>query len=452
MRLPLTRLQRQAISELFPTTNKTVAEVVIYILQEFVRGQDLEIQLTNYQLSLAEGKESAYNNRNYYKPDQLIEATKKVLPFIVKPLIPGEPRHIKLSLSDTQAKRVIEIFSLVEKSKNYVLPNGKVANEKNLRLEEKNAQKIRTNSVTEDVEQIRLIADYHNNLDKKIFTSRIDKNLSCAVELTKNENQAKQASLNEYLRGLRTYPKTYLKPSNLSARLAPIGQVSWTNCPKELRRALLPEAIELDLANCHLAVASKLWGCTSLTDLLQQGSIWDYAFDTLDIPRCYKPALKKYTYSLAYGSPKPTKHFVSEVQRLNLPTDNLEAILGRLEGSTIFSDLLSSRDAYLDTLRGKQNLETVLGYSIPVGKNLDGLRSTLSLEIQAYETLFVSEIYRLSRDETRFTVLVYSYDGVSLEVDSAYRYQTDSITKDLQSAVQSLATKHGIPTRLTVDS
>lgn len=453
MRHVIPKIALESIKEAFSRTDpagrqippsKPVLDVIAYLVGGWLQAEDDGITLTNYRLALAEGKLAQDKNRNY-EPEQFLAELTEFVRFNELPRRLGEPRKVRLKLSAEQQEAVTRLFQNPTPDK-LVLTNGKTATSKNLKAEVKTALNHARDYDTGKVQELRRIVEYHNHLHPQVFTRRIQKNLRRVQDwINELDDPHQRARLNVYITNLRAYPKTYLRPSERSARLAPVGPVTWTSLPSNLRRLLLPNALELDLSNCHLAVAARLWDCPKLYNVLSNGKIWDYCHAELGIPRDYKPAVKKFTYSLAYGSKNPVRHFNAEAKRLGLePKGHAE----RLANSDIFMELANRRDARLEALKQKTSLETVLGYSIPLDRTKSGLRSALSLEIQAYEALLISEIYRHAKNDKRYTILVYSFDGVTLEVMKPHR--PEPVIEELQEAIKALANRLQIPTGLEV--
>src|SRR5690606_11642364 len=90
--------------------------------------------------------------------------------------------------------------------------------------------------------------------------------------------------------------------SPYSARLFP-SNAGVASIASPVRRALLPDCVEYDLASCHLAIAAREWGCLMLYDYLARGeSFWPLILAHMGLPysEATKAAVKRGSYGLVY--------------------------------------------------------------------------------------------------------------------------------------------------------
>src|SRR5690606_26230839 len=97
-------------------------------------------------------------------------------------------------------------------------------------------------------------------------------------------------------------PKPYTKPVKGSTRLYQTTQNLMT-VQKEIRQAMTPTWVELDLKNCQLAIASKIWDLPELREYLESGqSFWNRILNLLEWEVDRKKPVKTALYSMLYGA------------------------------------------------------------------------------------------------------------------------------------------------------
>jgi hypothetical protein len=260
-------------------------------------------------------------------------------------------------------------------------------------------------------EEARHIQNYHNSKTKHKFSSKVRENYAEALRLieTYKANQDLYIVQKEVLRDILEYPKPLLRPTYKADRLFSYGS-SLLTIKSEVRNVLTKDWTEIDLKNAQLAIIAKLWDIPTLQDYLATGqSIWQYFYSALEIDKSYKPALKTFVYSIAYGASRNRlkKDFEESCRNEGLPLDN--GFIKKLFSLPLISDILDVQEKRLEAVKGEY-IQTPLGRirsKKPTAK--------LALEAQAYEMLLIYEIYKLAEATDKFEIMLYQFDGVSID-------------------------------------
>ena len=299
-------------------------------------------------------------------------------------------------------------------------------------------------------EEAKHVLDYHNSKSRNKFKLKVNQNYEDAltlVESYKADSEAIYVMQRESLIDLRFFPMPLLKPTYKADRLFSYG-ASLTTIKSEVRKVLTRGWTEADLKNAQLAIIAKLWDIPSLQDYLATGeSIWTYFYDSLEIDKSYKPALKVFVYSIAYGAGQDTLRtdFVDNCASAGIRVEDV--FVKALFELPLVKDILTARKVRLNEVKGK-TLFTPLG-KIRSRKPT----SKLALEAQAYEMLLIHEIYKLAdqainpkTNKAQFEIMLYQFDGVTIDFRDkrSKDYWKSCITK----AVEAKAYEYGFKTTL----
>jgi hypothetical protein len=262
-------------------------------------------------------------------------------------------------------------------------------------------------------EEARYIENYHNSKTTHKFSSKVRANYNEASRLIETYRVTNEEDLyivqKEVLRDIVNYPMPLLRPTYKADRLFSYGS-SLTTIKSEVRKVLTKGWTEIDLKNAQLSIIAKLWDIPSLQDYLATGqSIWQYFYSALEIDKNYKPALKTFVYSIAYGAGEDTlkKDFEQSCRNEGLALDN--GLVKKLFSLPLITNILQAQKKRLEAVKGK-DIYTPLGKirsKKPTAK--------LALEAQAYEMLLIYEIYKLAETTDKFEIMLYQFDGVSID-------------------------------------
>ncbi len=234
-----------------------------------------------------------------------------------------------------------------------------------------------------------------------------------------------------------------------------------------VRRALLPDCYEVDLAGSQLAVAAVELGCPTLYDFLDAGkSFWAEIVEHIGVPfdAASKAAVKRGTYGLVYGA--GDARIVSDVR------DEYAALTGaqmdagqaaRFLTHPLVREVLEVRDAELERIRERGYVVDVFGRRLVQGQmeygdgikrtvsGADAARSLLAQKAQARELWLLEPLIELAEREAERTrpkwrVLCWQHDGCSIRFDGRAELHLGR----LEEAVAERAERYGYPTRLEV--
>lgn len=273
------------------------------------------------------------------------------------------------------------------------------------------------------------------------------------------------------LRAIADDPTPRYRFSAYSVRLAPVG-AGFGTVATPVRRALLSDCYEVDLASSQLAIAARDWGCPELYATLDTGeSFWTPLLDFMRLGPEAKAAVKRGTYGLVYGAGK--ERIVSDIRaefRDCLGTDLPERVARRFLDFDLVSEVRERRDNVLRAVREALDVETGRGYVLDVfGRPLssgrldyaDGVRrpvagpraarSILAQLAQARELWLLEPLVSLAEAEAarrrpEWRIVLWQHDGASLR----FSRRADLHLGRIAHAVEDRAREGGYPTRLEV--
>ena len=201
-----------------------------------------------------------------------------------------------------------------------------------------------------------------------------------------------------------------------------------------VRRTLLADSVEYDLAASQLAIVARDWGLPTLYDFLDAGnSPWALILDTMGLP--YTPAAKKAvkrgTYGLVYGAGQ--SRILTDVQaeyaKVTGRAMDVRAAERFFENELI-REAYAGRERELAVIRERGYAVDVFGRKITTGANgygpaddLDYSRSILAQLNQARELWLLEPVIGLAEEaqakaRPAFRLVLWQHDGFSVKYRS----------------------------------
>lgn len=289
------------------------------------------------------------------------------------------------------------------------------------------------------------------------------------------------------LKDIENWPKPRYEHSVDSPRLRSVGTNQIVSLDCEIRQALYgPNHIELDLSKAHAAIAARDWGgLENLNSWLEKQlngelDFWPALATTilsgtnLTNEEAAKKAVKRGLYTTVYGGRKDTILFeISKTygeETVNYPSydqveDNYPSY-DQVEGflkHPMIAELLEARDKRLERIRTEGELVDCFGRAV-LTENFahedNPERVVLAYTAQARELDLLYPVFKMAIAEEKavengqkqrpdFQVLLYQYDGVTIQVGRKERWQ--AVVKKLIEAVNTKAIEEGYITSLEVE-
>ncbi|MCS4156281.1 hypothetical protein [Salinibacter ruber] len=245
---------------------------------------------------------------------------------------------------------------------------------------------------------------------------------------------------------------------------------SYCTISKDLRRALQPDWIELDLASAQLAIVAHDWGLSEATKFLKSGgSIWESLYRHMGwedhhlgrIPaKCAKPALKKGLYSIVFGAGKEKAMRLMGLEyadTVGCPWFMIhKKLTSKIFEHPLIKELLQARKYELDKIKKEEGATDTFGRDIKLDSQTNS-RSILAQLAQSQELKLLLPALKLAENELkrareaggnpRFWIVLWQHDGFSVHVRDQSRRATH--VKRFQEAVNSAVGDYH--TRLEVD-
>ena len=348
----------------------------------------------------------------------------------------------------------------------------------------------RSDTPQETVELIGYLHDRSVRSFSDRFTRAHDGLVARAQETKKDT--VRHAELHA-IRALRVQPVPVYTTSGRTQRLVPHGQ-GLATVPTWVRRAVLSDCWELDMASAQLALVGALWDVRSVRDLLASGvSYWTevggwlherFPNGTFQPDRHVdhlKGLLKTVTYGLCFGMEErnirrwrsPYKLRPTEKEKRKKDLAFLRRAFGapsrdvgcRLLGHPLVRDLLVARERRLSEIEAAGGLADVFGREYRVGDRVGGkrvtVRSALAAEAQAAEHFvmlraarpFLEEAGRVGRSASpsarvEAEILLWQSDGFTIRVRQRGREGRwiGEADAGLQAGCRELERRLGCPT------
>ncbi len=269
------------------------------------------------------------------------------------------------------------------------------------------------------------------------------------------------------LRSIADDPFQHYGFSPYSVRLFP-ANAGVASVASPVRRALLPDCVEVDLASSQLAIAAVELGCSELLAFLADArSFWPEIVGHLGI--AYddgaKAAAKRAVYATVYGA--GVERIVRDLRaeyEAETGAEMTQATAERFLSHSLISELLTARDAELDSIRERGRVVDCFGRTLVQGRMLygDGIRRTvngaaaapslLAQRAQARELWLLEPLIELAEREAakggtaEWRILAFQHDGASIR----FKRRSSAHLRAIQDAVAARADRYGYPTRLDV--
>lgn len=242
--------------------------------------------------------------------------------------------------------------------------------------------------------------------------------------------------------------------SKYSARVFPTNP-GVASVQAGVRRALLPDCVEYDLASAQLAIAAQDWRLRDLYAFLVSGrSIWSALLAFMELGAEAKAAVKRGVYALVYGAGRD--RVVADVREQYLGDvgrELSEERAGYLLLHPLMEEVQEARHRELERIRERGGARDCFGRWISDGKRYgdDPSRSILAQLAQARELWLMEPVIDLARREAAksradWQIVAWQHDGVSIR----YSRRRERRELELMSAVQERVEEGAYPTRLEV--
>lgn len=251
------------------------------------------------------------------------------------------------------------------------------------------------------------------------------------------------------------YPKPIYHPVDNCYRLYAPGLQFLKS---DIRLALYPNSIELDLKSCHLAILAMLLDLKHIKQVLKETSIWAHLLThtaRFIAPFFYpilKKAIKTTIYALCFGaSPSSSKKIFKEklIEEGFTPNDikplwnafsQIEVIQELMESTQVWRGQLIQAGQYIDPFG---NIHTL--------SNEEDVKTACFNICTAYELMLIHPIYEVAKEELLknrplFRVMLHSHDGVTISL--AKPHLLKPVVKRLKHCVQEKADALNIYTTL----
>lgn len=303
---------------------------------------------------------------------------------------------------------------------------------------------------------------YANAQQGTVFARMVDKHgdaaRSAALRLGKTgpdgqpdpvATQAAQWHALRILHGLESDAQPFYKPSRTGKTVRVFADgLSYLGLSKTVRRALMPDCPELDLANAQLAIAARDWDVPEVQAFLSTGEkVWPELERYLDLPAdLHKPVLKTALYSVLFGKGRGAvvRDLADGGQGEHGQGIGAEKA-GRLFDHPLIRALYAARERKLAELKEAGHARTVFGQTFPVTDG-ESARSALAAQAQAVELWLLLPAVELLKSNPDLTLVAWQHDGFT--VHSSNRSKTDRYVRQLQDAVRERAEAAGYCTRL----
>ncbi len=280
------------------------------------------------------------------------------------------------------------------------------------------------------------LVDYLHGRPVRFYTERVGRSHTGLLTTARKtrDDEVRQAELRA-VRGLRVQPVPVYTTTARTQRVVPHG-AGLATAPSWVRRAVLDDGVELDMASAQLALVAALWDVPPVRDFLAEAlgdgpSYWEAVSDWLhgEFPGgTYRPdrhadrlkgLLKTATYGICFGmternvarwgnprrmGPKKKAQRGRDLVWLRRAFGAPALEVGaRLLGHPLVAALLEARERRLAEIEGAGELTDVFGRTYRLGDRLGGknvtARSALAAEAQGAEHFVMLRVARPFLDE-----------------------------------------------------
>lgn len=274
------------------------------------------------------------------------------------------------------------------------------------------------------------ILAYLSRLDREPFAREVHANYSAALEKARGiPSETRRDYVLAALPWIYTNPKPRygLSPTNSTARVSPLPS-NIALMPKEIRTALIPYGIEVDLRNAQFAIAGAEWNVPEIQQITSAGlSIWDVLSRDLGTTPEEKPAMKEFLYSMLFG--------MGEVRlEEGLIANGISAPRARqMMEHPLTEVLLEARREQIraieqiglgepDDMRVTDYFGTEVEMDWEGGVHVRGAHRVLAQRAQAIEVAIMESVIAAAEHPSAgFTVVLWQHDGVTVVPDTVWR-------------------------------
>ncbi len=293
--------------------------------------------------------------------------------------------------------------------------------------------------------QVRIMR-YLNTLPYSPFRQTVDQHIGEAMHRSFELALPERHRIR--LKNIADYPQPFYSPRPHNARL--YAPVSLQNLHKQLRQAIAPAWITLDLAHSQAAIAARQWEIEGLYRLLDSGKpLWEALIKQLRLEnKPYeraKEAVKQAYYSVFYGN---------ETGKLDYTYNSLctENKIRHADGvnfteAPLVIEALEARERATAAILRNGGCEGAYGF-MELPNNLT-VPSFLAHVTQTFELEMIDAAFEIAEHRRDFKIMVYIFDGVMIAVDEGCEREVADV---LGNYVGERARRFGFPTRLGVDN
>lgn len=307
----------------------------------------------------------------------------------------------------------------------------------------------------------RLLNDTH-----PLTFDSVRKRFGAAWEAARGlDTEKARADARRALQYVADEPKQFYRFSPYSPRL-------WGDNPgvatvaTPVRRALLADCYELDLASSQLSIAAKEWGCERLYAHLRAGrSVWPELTEAVGLPynEAAKRAVKEGAYGLVFGAGEGRiVHDITETYERE--GGGVVPDPGAFLNHPLMSEVYDAREARLAQIEADGYVVDCFGRTltkgqVPYGRTKRAAtggkarRSLLAQQMQARELWLLEPVIALTeaecaRGRPEWRILCWQHDGFSVRFRR--RNRSDLYLGRIIEAVRERAEGFGYTTRLAV--
>ena len=319
----------------------------------------------------------------------------------------------------------------------------------------------------------RLVLDYLNNLNPKLFSKVLVHLNEAKTEANNLPLHQKNAALNT-IRAIEDQPKPYYAPSRRGNTVRVHGvNPSLLSLKSSIRKKLTQDWTDYDLVSSQLAICASLWNVADVYEFLVQGQdIWVSIFSHFGLnyekyKNRFKPDLKQALYATLYGSTKanivsgrPDKNATGGYElKGGLTQSELGKIIPEV-GDRFFSHFVVDA-MYKAGMKERKRVKEEKGAWdcfnrwIPVVESDDestrvDAKSIVCQVAQAQELQLLLPVFQLANEnQDRFQIALFQHDGFSVAFTS--RDRKNRWSREIHKVVEEEAVRLSIPTKLKED-
>lgn len=228
----------------------------------------------------------------------------------------------------------------------------------------------------------------------------------------------------------------------------------------DIRKALYPKWIELDLKSCHTSILTTILNLPRTKEvLLDKQDFWVYLMFSMDclmtafIYPSVKKAIKKTLYALCFGAGVSSLKsiFIEEMEiNTELKPNHIRKSWKSFKEIDVIQELSFQTKQWRAQLKQDGEYTDILGNHYIIKTDLDIRKACFNI-CSAYELALIYPIYQeaieeAKKDRPQFKVLLHSHDGVSIHIPQ--EHMKTSVLNRLSNAVQKGADALRVPTYL----